>query len=270
VGGARTGGQRALSVRDPAIGQARGRGSDMGLEIGLGTKLREYLRAHPPRFIAHAARIGAVAGDLGLAHDERNHDLGLAHDELAHDLGCTCGARRFRVLGVPAAMTGGRTGYVLRSVLRVWRELRVGASDSGVLAGRLTPPVMLECTSCGLRTPLERDPSKRLEGDGSTPIEGDTSTPPDLLPPLEALRCRPCRSTTFEAAVASRYADTDLDAPAHGGEEERLDGWRLIVRCRACDALAEPYGATLRSARQRRLDRLYGRDERPSLAGPTR
>lgn len=209
----------------------------------LETTLREYLRAHPPRFIAHAARLDAVAGDLGVAHDE-----------LAHTLACTCGARRFRVLGVPTAMTGGRTSYVLRSVLRVWRELSAGASRAGELAGRLTPPIMLECTACSLRTPLQIDDSS----DGHA------------LPPLEALRCRPCRRSTFEAVVASRYADLDLDARARGGEEERLDAWRLIVRCRSCHAVSEPFGATLRGHRQRRLDRLYGRDEVPSVGGPTR
>lgn len=197
--------------------------------------MREYLQTHPPRFVA----------DIGWRDAfDAGHEIGA--DEFAHAFACGCGATHFRVLGVPVSMSGGRPGFVLRSMLRVWNELRASASGDAAAVERLRPPLWLECVGCGKRAPLRGE-----------------AMPERTSSPLEALRCRPCRRSSFEACVVCRYAGSDLDAPARGGEEDRPDAWRLVVRCRTCGARAEPYIAELRSSQQARLDRLYGREPAP-------
>lgn len=205
--------------------------------------MRDHLQTHPPRFVADGQWREVVAADLGVL---------LSPDEFAYAFACPCGGRHFRVLGVPVAMSGGRTGFMLRSVLRVWRELRASTTGEAAAVGHLSPPIGLECLQCGLRSPL------RLGGAGE-----------HVTPPLEALRCRPCRRSTFEVCVVCRHAGADLDAPARGGEEDRPDALRIVVRCRSCGNRAEPYASVLRSAQQIRLDRLYGRDGRDGRDAPT-
>lgn len=193
--------------------------------------VRERLRAHPPHLLDALATRPAPEGFAAADH------------EFAHALACPgCGGEGFRVLGVPVAMEGIRAGYVLRSVLRIWRELRSATESADGVFGRLGPPVALDCTRCGRRTPLVA----RSEDAGEAP-------------PLEALRCRPCRRSTFAVAVTCAHHDADLEAEASGGEEERYDAWRLDVRCRACGTRAEPFARVLRGEQQRTLDRLYGR-----------
>jgi hypothetical protein len=199
--------------------------------------VREYLRRHPPRLLDDLeTRPGA----------ER---FAPAPFEIAHGLVCACGSDRFRVLGVPAAMQTGGGGYVLRSILRVWRELRGAAPDEESLAGRLSPPLVLDCTRCGAQLRL--------------PANGDAPAP---AAPLEALRCRPCRRSTFGVAALFAHRDAELDAPldtaSRGDAQECYDAWRLAVRCPSCGSVGEPFGRVLRSEQERRIDRLYGREGR--------
>jgi len=194
--------------------------------------VREYLQTHPPRFVADIGWRTAFVAD---------RELGA--DEFAHAFACGCGSTHFRVLGVPVSMSGARPGFVLRSMLRVWNELRASASGDAAAVERLLPPIALECVGCGRRAPLHSQ-----------------AAPERVGAPLEALRCRPCRRSTFEAWIVCRHAASDLEAPARGGEEDRPDAWRLVVRCRTCGGRAEPYTAELRSSQQARLDRLYGRE----------
>jgi hypothetical protein len=149
-------------------------------------------------------------------------------------------------------MAGDAKGFVLRSVLRVWRELRASASGDAGLASRLSPPIVLACARCGAVAPLVSSEGDAGRGGGA--------------PPLEALRCRPCRRSTFAVAALCAYPDADLDAEARGGEEERYESWRLVVRCLACGMRGVPFAVARRSEQQRRIDRLYGRgpSENPS------
>jgi len=198
---------------------------------------RDHLRTHPPRFVGSLADAAAAPDVFHPA----------AH-EFVHALRCECGSNAFRLLGVPAAMAGGGLGYVLRSVLRVWRELRAGASGADGLAGRFSPPIVLECTDCGARRVLLAE-------------EDDAGVASRRVPPLEAHRCRPCRRSTFEVAVVCAHHDAELDEPARRGQEEHFDAWRLVVRCRSCGMLGEPFALGRRTPQQRRIDRLYGREQ---------
>ena len=197
--------------------------------------VRDHLRSRPPRLLD------------GLGTTPATGAFDPAPYEVAHGVVCTCGADRFRVLGVPVAMQTGGGGYVLRSILRVWRELRGVAQGEDGAAGRLSPPLVLDCTRCGARLRL--------------PFEGDA---PVVSAPLEALRCRPCRRSTFEVAALFAHRDTDLDAPldlaTQADVQECYDAWRLAVRCRSCGTVGEPFGRVLRSEQERRIDRLYGRE----------
>ncbi len=197
----------------------------------MSSTVRDHLASHPPRLLD------------GLTTARADSALPLERFEVGHQLVCTCGSDAFRVLGVPVAMRQGQGGYVLRSVLRVWRELQGVASGEDAVAGRLSPPIRLDCTRCGQRTQL-------LEAEDD---RGHAA-------PLEALRCRPCRRSTFAVTTVFAHRDLDLDAPARGVEHEHYDAWHVGVRCRACGTLGEPFSRVLRGEQERRIDRLYGRD----------
>lgn len=214
---------------------------------------RAYLEAHPPARIAAMVRPSAPAppSDIGPR-------------EVAHALACPCGSAAFRVLGVPAAMSqrgslAGQAeaprramrGFVVRSVLRLWRELQMAAG--GQDASVLWPPVILECERCRARHVIDAPDAR---GSDAGPA------------PLEALRCRPCRRSGFEAMFLAGYESFDFDAAPRAGDEERFVAWRLRVRCRTCGRTDHPASRRSRDARQIALDSLYGRDEPARAPGP--
>ena len=219
--------------------------------------LRTYLQTHPPRRFAPlvAAR---SSSPLALALARGDH-------EVVHPLVCRCGSEEFRLLGVAAAMTRqGPTeesapvrrkrhaGYVLRSMLRLLRELRMAPGEAALVA-----PVMLDCVVCSFRHEILVDSSD------------DSRAAP---PALEAYRCRPCRRTTLKASAHYDYAALDLEAPVRAGDEERFEGWSMRVRCGTCGREAEPISESVRGGQQRTLDSLYGRNDpieaEPALRDP--
>jgi len=215
--------------------------------------LRAFLEARPPARIAAWVRPSAP---------EQPSDLG--RREIAHALACPCGSVAFRLLGVPAAMSrrgggeggaaAGRSatrGFVLRSVLRLWRELQMaaGAQDASVLL----PPIILECARCRARHLLDAPGSRGTDAASA---------------PLEALRCRPCRRSSFEATFIAGYETLDFEAAPRPGDEERFVAWRLRVRCRTCGRTDHPVSGRLRDARQIALDSLYGRDDAGRAVDP--
>ena len=215
--------------------------------------LRAFLEAHPPARIAALVPTSpsAPASDLGPR-------------EVAHTLACPCGSIAFRLLGVPAAMSQrddhvgphdarrrATRGFVLRSVLRLWRELQMAAG--GQDASVLLPPIIHECARCRARHPLDAP---------------DSRTPDAASAPLEALRCRPCRRSSFEASFIAGYESLEFEAAPRPGDEERFVAWRLRVRCRTCGRTDHPASGRSRDARQIALDSLYGRDELGRATGP--
>lgn len=207
--------------------------------------LRSFLQDHPPARIA-----GLVRDDMAVLTD-------LEAQEIAHALACPCGSIGFRLLGVPAAMLSdplgtrpGRDvdrpqrGYMLRSLLRIWRELRLASTGND--GGALTAPIVLDCVQCKARHVLVDQPSER---NGAGPA------------PLEALRCRPCRRSSFDVTLVHGYENLDFEAEPRPGDEERFVALRVLVRCRTCGRRAEPVAQRSRDAQQITLDSLYGRND---------
>lgn len=206
--------------------------------------MRSFLQRHPPARIA------------GLVRDELPGLAELGAREVEHALACSCGSVGFRLLGVPAAMLDRRfaagsanavaptqRGYMLRSLLRIWRELRM--ASSGEDGGVLTAPIVLDCATCKARHVLVAPASDAR----------------DAVPaPLEALRCRPCRRSSFELTVVHGYEGLDFEAEPRPGDEERFVTMRLLARCRNCGRTTEPVAERKRDAQQLALDSLYGRD----------
>ena len=204
--------------------------------------MREHVLKSPPKALRpFVVRAHVPSNDVGSAPI---HDPGAS--EVAVGLVCPCGSELFRVLGVPASMArgAGRGSYILRSLLRVVREVRVAAAEPGQGGGLLGAPIEMACVGCGTRLAF---------GLAAVP------DPAQPEPALEAYRCRPCRRSTMRAFAVLRYKGLDLSEKPHPGDEERYDRWRLVLRCATCRSVADVANESLRSDRDLAIDRLYGR-----------
>lgn len=137
---------------------------------------------------------------------------------------CRCGRGAFRVLGFP---DDSEPRGPLDRVLRTFRR---GLSELVEPAG-LRGPIQLACEACGRQAVLF-DP--RLHGRGRR----DRRAQDDVRRTgLEAIRCRLCRRSQLEVAIAVVYTPRWSGRPEDAPEkpEDEFDRFRLHARCAACE-----------------------------------
>src|SRR6056297_1312831 len=96
-------------------------------------------------------------------------------------LRCPCGGWIFRLTGWPR-LAAGEGGYLLRTLVRVWREARQPMDAGEPEESPFLLPVQLECERCGRKGPLFEAPDRP-----------DRVGPAGRAQPREAYRCRACR-----------------------------------------------------------------------------
>jgi len=181
-------------------------------------------------------------------------------------LRCPCGGWIFRLTGWPR-LAAGEGGYLLRTLVRVWREARQPMDAGEPEESPFLLPVQLECERCGRKGPLFEAPDRP-----------DRVGPAGRAQPREAYRCRACRRGRIALVIGvagvvapgdpgggatrreSEAASREGRGAAAAGVGEAADAVELIARCEACRRQARIAWSDARpSPQERRLDLLYGR-----------